>query len=213
MNRTKYFFATLVICALSMQFAYAQPTCVAPEIQQDIVVDITGVELYGLEGDPDNVVMLICNAALANGEVSHVGWDNVLLDPVGASWCSEGQFVFNGGELLLTPHIGDDDVGPCDVSGSGGLIALADVAIPNLMADADGCITLEFVDTFDDFAGAVDAVWASGVITLAGCGEPVPTVPTVGEWGVIVLGLFIMIAGVVFIRTRETQLMTEAVKA
>lgn len=187
--------------------AFAQPTCVAPEVQQDIVVDFTGVESVDGPGAPGNTILTVCNPALANGMVTFIDIQNMEAVPIGASWCSEVTLDFGPGLFTLNPHV-ENNPGPCAplTLPNVDLVAAGVGALP---ADAAGCVMIEISESFDDVAGAVDAIFASGIMTLSGCGEAIveeaAPIPTLGEWGMIALVLLMLILGVTYLRTESVN--------
>jgi hypothetical protein len=123
---------------------------------------------WDLQGDPDNVVVtldlnaLLGGAAGADAFVTGIGWD-VTVTTTDPSWLSEATYNFNG-EIFVTPGIGEDVPGTNSYS-SGGILDLGDNALPDILA-AGGILTIEFFDSFDDFADAIDG-FSSGTLTLA----------------------------------------------
>jgi hypothetical protein len=123
---------------------------------------------WDLQGDPDNVVVtldlnaLLGGAAGADAFVTGIGWD-VTVTTTDPSWLSEATYNLNG-EIFVSPGAGDDFPGSSSYS-SGGILDLGDNALPDSLA-AGGILTIEFFDSFDDFADAIDG-FSSGTLTLA----------------------------------------------
>jgi hypothetical protein len=123
---------------------------------------------WDLQGDPDNVVVtldlnaLLGGAAGADAFVTGLGWD-VTVTSTDPSWLSEATYSFNG-EIFVTPGVGEDFPGTNSYS-SGGILDLGDNGLPDILA-AGGILTIEFFDSFDDFADAIDG-FSSGTLTLA----------------------------------------------
>ncbi len=119
----------------------------------------------------------------ANATVIGIGWDNVVITTVGASWLSEAAIGFLNSPvgLQLTP-VTTSGTGTGGPASSGGILDLASID-PDFpfQVGADGMLNLEFFETYDDVAGAVDANWISGTLT-------VQYVPTPGALAVLGLG-------------------------
>lgn len=159
----------------------------------DLLVDISGTESWDPELDPDNTVL---NVGIPGSEVTGIGWD-CTLSTVGASWLSEATMSFQG-EIYLTVGVGDDFAGTSAYS-SGGVVVLADIPLPNIVV-AGGTMPVEFFESFDDVADAVDAVFTSGSITVQYAGGA--AVPTVSEWGLIILTAMLLL-GVVMMSLKS----------
>ena len=216
MNKIKHAITLMVFVLIgTTAFAQPQPVCTAPQVVQEIVIDLAGQESVDLQGAPGNTVLTICNPQLANELLTNIVVENLNLTTVGFSWCSEATIDIAGGALIFNPHAGETAPGPAPsnlcttpFNDPGTDLAALGILIP---ADANGCITVELFETFDDVAGATDGVWTSGVITLSGCGEPTPEVvevapiPTLGEWGLIALSILMVIFGVVYMRREQTK--------
>lgn len=208
MNKIKHAIALMVFVLIGTT-AFAQPiSCVAPEVQQDIVIDLTGLESVDGPGSPLNTVLTVCNPALANGEITVFNAENIVLESLGASWCNESDIDF-GGFATLTPHT-EGNPGPCAPVNLVDLDLVA-LGFPFLL-DADGCIVIEISESFDDVAMGTDAIYTSGIITLSGCGEAIAPpmeeaapIPTLGEWGLISLALLMVIFGITYMRREQTK--------
>ncbi len=152
----------------SFVMAAAAAGFVASAASAEIVtVDLTNVNSWDGLGDADNDVLSLDLAAaigLPSGSevvVDAIGWD-VTIETIGGSWLSEARIAYDDSgdgtpEIFLTPGFGDDFAGS-DAYSSGGLLVLADAAIPDLVL-ADGVLTLEFYEGFDDVADEIDAIW------------------------------------------------------
>ena len=123
---------------------------------------------WDLQGDADNVVFtldlnaLVGGAAGADAFVTGLGWD-VTVTTTDPSWLSEATYNFND-EIFVTPGVGEDFPGTNSYS-SGGILDLGDNGLPDITA-AGGILTIEFFDSFDDFADAIDG-FSSGTLSLA----------------------------------------------
>ena len=150
----------------------------APLAAADVLTyDVTGTDSWDLQGDSDNTVVVIDVAAdlgLASGSsvtLSALGWD-VVLSSVGASWLSEMTVTFNG-EISITPGAGDDLAGISAPYSSGGLLDLTDNALDDIIL-SDGLLTLEFWDSYEDGADAIDGMWDSGTLSYEANATVVP---------------------------------------
>lgn len=166
------------------------------------VVDIAGEQSWDTLNDTSNTVIAVPLGAGAS--MTGIGWD-VCLTTVGGSWLSEGRFYFDGSDqdlsgLFLTPGVGDNFSGS-DCYSSGGTIDLSDNAIPDIPILADGNLYIQLFEGFDDVADAVDADWVAPS-TLTIVYDPPVAVPTVNEWGMIVLGVALL-GGVVWMTLRS----------
>ncbi|KAA0216703.1 MAG: hypothetical protein DYG94_12950 [Leptolyngbya sp. PLA3] len=132
-----------------------------------VTIEFTGdVESWDFELDSSNVVAVFDMGGPAT--IHGIGWD-VTLSTVGASWLTEAYVNFGelGGTpgLYLHPGAGTNSPGTASYS-SGGIIDLTDNGIPDVVM-ASGMLRLEFFESFDDVADAVDAYWRAGsTITL-----------------------------------------------
>lgn len=166
----------------------------------EIDVDIAGVQTWDLEGDGDNIVV---NVPVPLGaSMNGVGWDTVLTT-VGLSWGSEATMGFSGDAAFNEVYLNVSSTGAPvagQASSSGGVIKLADVLIPDINA-SNGDVNIEFFETFDDVAGAADATFDSGTVTIQYTGGG-PAVPTVTQWGLIVTTV-LLFAGVVYVSMRR----------
>lgn len=155
-------------------------------------LDITGVEHWDAQGDPDNTVLA---EVLGPGAVmTGVGWD-VTLTTVGASWLSEAVSYFDGSDqdlsgLFLTVGVGNGMPGTMTFS-SGGIIDLSDNGIPNIPVLADETLYIEFFESFVDNDGSADSVYDPvSTYDIVGIGFVTPgsfPIPTLGTIGLITL--------------------------
>lgn len=129
-------------------------------------IDVDGVESWDGPGDADNTILVVDLAdalGLAGGSsvtITGIGWD-VVISTVGASWLSEATVSFEG-LVTVSPGAGNDAPGSMAFT-SGGLLDLTDNGIPDIVL-ADGLLTLEFFEGYDDVADAVDSVWGSSFL-------------------------------------------------
>jgi len=115
--------------------------------------------------------------------VTGIGWSNVTIQTVGASWLSEATIGFLDSPIGLQLSPGSADATPgTGTYSSGGILDLAsiDPTFP-FTAGADGIVNLEFFEGFVDNAGSADAFYLSGTLTIQ-------YVPTPGALAVLGLG-------------------------
>ena len=138
-----------------------------------IVLDVAGAVSMDAQGDPDNQTA-IC---ITGDSITGVGWDNVGITTVGASWLSEATLLMGTpttpAQINLTPS---STAAPGSESGltSNGIIDLTDISLPDIVLGSDP-LRLEFYEGFDDNPDAPDANWDSGLITFAGINLEVQT--------------------------------------
>jgi hypothetical protein len=187
------FCALLTSTALAGQISDVGPTdavktpsaagSYTPSPARDTVIDfdVTGIDSWDLVGDPSNTLILL-DVAAAVGQPSGtpvamtgIGWD-VTLTAFGTSWLSELRVYFDDNiapdlvGLFLRPGAGNDFPGTAGFS-SGGVIDLTDVGIPDVMLP-NGILRMEFHETFDDVANAIDGEWVRGKLQIAATPEP-----------------------------------------
>ena len=165
-----------MILGLSLSFA---------TVADVITLDISGAASWDLEGDSDNDVLLIDLGGGGPATLDGIGWD-LTITTVGGSWLSEAVIGFGStaspNEINLTAGAGDNFPG-VDTYSSGGIITFADIPIPDIIL-ADGVLRIEFFESFDDVADAIDSTY-EGTLTLSGTGFASP--PTVAEPSTLVL--------------------------
>lgn len=144
-------------------------------------IDLAGIQSWDAAGSPNNHTLSIFIGA--NVTVAYIGWDNVVIETNGASWLSEARINFLASPigLNLAPGSADAFPGAGGPYSSGGLIDLAalDPTYP-FQVGADGMLHIEFFESFDDVAGAPDAVWLSGTLSI--------NFPTPGGTAVLLAG-------------------------
>jgi hypothetical protein len=168
-----------------------------------LVLDISGEQSWDALNDASNTVLLIPLGAGAS--MTGIGWD-VNLATVGASWLNEARFYFDGSDqdltgLFLTPGAGNNFPGAANFT-SGGPLDLTDNGIPDIPILADGNLWIQLNESFDDVNDAVDADWTAGSELTIVYEGGAPAVPTVGEWGLVTLGV-VLLGGVVFMSLRR----------
>ena len=146
-----------------------------------VVLDVTGAESWDAYGAASNDIWVIDAAAalgLPSGTavtMNGIGWD-VGITTVGGSFLSEARMYFDdniapdGVGLWLTPGYLDGFAGSGFYYDPG--IDLEDNGIPNVPLP-DGLLRIEFNESYDDAAGAVDADYtATSTLTLDLVPEP-----------------------------------------
>jgi hypothetical protein len=140
-----------------------------PLADPDAICDsiaLAGQDSWDPLGDPSNDVLTTSSCPT----VDDIGWVNADLSTVGASWGTEAQIQASAsdgsGAQQLDPFTGIN--GPCAPCGpvSGSLGA----AVPLL---GDMVLRLEFYETFDDVADAIDANWTGGTLDVDSQAIPV----------------------------------------
>ena len=130
-----------------------------------LTVNLVNTESWDLQFDPSNVTAAIDINALAGlpaGSlviVHGIAWD-VTINTVGGSWLSEAyvsQVDLNGNGIYLHPGAGDNFAGTAAYN-SGGWIDYTDNGLPETML-TDGVLYMEYFESFDDVADAIDAYW------------------------------------------------------
>ncbi len=145
-------------------------------------IDLAGIQSWDAAGSPFNHRISLFIGA--NATVVGIGWENVVIETFGDSWLSETRINFLNSPVGLNLAPGSANAFP-GVGGpysSGGLLDLAslDPTFP-FQVGADGMLHLEFFESFDDVAGAPDAVWLSGTLMI--------NYPAPGSLGAMAAGL------------------------
>ncbi|MEM1330327.1 MAG: PEP-CTERM sorting domain-containing protein [Planctomycetota bacterium] len=148
-------------------------------------IDISGINSWDLEGAFDNE-SITSDIAAALGAASGtpvgidgIGWD-VSLDTVGASWLSEATILFDDADapgsltsIALTVGVGDDFAGSASYSSSG-VLDLAGAGLGDIEL-SQGNLLLDFFESYDDVAGAIDATFGAGsTLTISAYVVPAP---------------------------------------
>ena len=138
-----------------------------------LVIDVSGAESYGFQGDALNQVLSVLVGSGAS--ITNIAWD-VNLTTLGLSWADENTMFFAGAESV-NPGFGDAfTVSNANYAGS---------QASGIVLGLDGLLSIEFHEVgFDDNVG-VDSFYGQGsTVTLSGTGF----VPAPGSLAVLGLG-------------------------
>ena len=130
-----------------------------------MTIDISGIDSWDAQLAAGNTILdvFVSDAAVITG----ISW-NVNLTTYNGSWASEAVLGFEG-QINLTPGSADGFSVSNANYNSGGVVDISDAGLPNITVGADGLLTIEFFESFDDAAGAADATWLAGSsITIVG---------------------------------------------
>jgi MYXO-CTERM domain-containing protein len=141
----------------------------------ELVIDISGSNSWGFQGDAQNEILNILVGAGAN--ITNIAWD-VNLTTVAPSWFEEFTMGFEGNSEAANPGFGDA-FGGTNMNYAGNQAS-------GIVLGGDGMLDIEFYEVnFDDIAFGVDTIVEAGsTITLTGTGF----VPTPGSLAVLGLG-------------------------
>lgn len=152
-----------------------------------LVVDVTGVQSFGVQGNAGNTVLSYNIGAGAT--VTSIGFD-VNLTAISPSWLSEIRLAFtdsSGNGVRLTPGGGDEFQGTASYSG---YYELSDFDLV-FQVGADGILRLEFYESFNDYVG-VDGSWNFGTLTFGITPAAVIDVPEPGTGMLLGAGLAVL---------------------
>tara|TARA_E500000318_G_scaffold1676_3_gene2174 strand:+ start:9268 stop:9768 length:501 start_codon:yes stop_codon:yes gene_type:complete len=121
-----------------------------------ITIDVSGVNSWGFQGDPQNEFINVFVGAGAS--ITNIAWD-VNLTTLGISWADENTMTFNGAESVNVA-LGDAfTVSNANYAGSQG---------SGLVLDASGMLSIEVHEVgFDDNPGDIDSFFNSGTVTIS----------------------------------------------
>ena len=174
---------TIAISALALSFAMAAPANAATFT---VDIDLDNIESFGELGDPSNVILTRLLAP--NATITGLGFD-VTLEAFTPSWLSELTVYFLDSPvgLQLTPGVGEDVPGVGSFS-SGGIINLADIDPTFVFTlGADGILSLEFFEGFDDSSVSPDGIW-NGTLTVQYEADAIPGIPEPTTWAMMIGG-------------------------
>ncbi len=160
----------------------------------------------------------------AGNALTGIAWDTHL-ETVGASWLSEASVLFSDSTGSADPNGINLTVSATDAPGiedqsSGGVVPFAAIPLNDIVAGPDGILRLQFFDSFDDNANAVDANWSRLVTGAAVCpgiflqctnqaacdsamglsGVGPAVVPTLGKFGLLAAMLALLVGTVLVLR-------------
>ncbi len=138
-----------------------------------IDIDLTGVNSNDGLGEAFNEVL---SYDLGDIVLTGIAWDNVQADGFGSpSWGNEMTMNVNGAfSISFFPSEGSGSAGgPWGPASSGGIIDL-EGALGSYVALEGAALTLEFFEAYDDAAGATDATYTSGIVTIEYSVVPAP---------------------------------------
>lgn len=145
------------------------------------IIDVAGTDSWDAYGSPNNVRADV--QLKPNGHVVGIGWD-VTLTAFDPSWRSEIRVDLTDSAITdgigLAPGAADTSPGGPTAYSSGGIIDLVGAGL-DFFVGADGVLSLEFYEGFDDAAGVIDGEWNQGVLTVV-------WVPAPGAAAVLGLG-------------------------
>lgn len=177
--------STLTKTLVSLSFLACTSLFAAP-----LVVDVTGIQSWGLQGSAGNTV-LTYNVG-AGATVTSIGY-NVNITAISPSWLSEISVKFTdsiGNGVQLKPSANDVQ-GTASYSG---YFELSDFDL-DLQVGADGILRLEFYESFNDYLG-VDGSWNFGTLTFGITPLAVVDVPEPGTGMLLGAGLGVMACAV-----------------
>lgn len=155
-------------------------------------IDLSGVAVWDLQGDPDNIFLMLDLGA--GSTITGIGYDLVITteDP---SWLSEVNIDFANtsgmGSVNFIPGPGDEFSGE-GIYSYGGIVDLIALGF-DFVLDDDGLLKIEFYDSIANFPDAPDAFFKdNSLLTIQY--KPVPN-----PGSMALLGL----AGLVAIRRRR----------
>ncbi len=142
-----------------------------------LVIDVSGANSWGFQGDAQNEIMNVLVGAGAN--ITNIAWD-VNLTTIGLSWADENNMGFFGNSVVVNPGAGDAfTVVNANYAGS---------VATDFTLGGDGNLDIEFYEIgFDDNAGAIDSFYEAGS-TVTITYTPAPS-------ALAVLGLGGLVAG------------------
>lgn len=170
-----------------------------------LVVDVSGIESWDGIDDLSNTVLAIPLGAGAS--FTGIGWD-VNITTQGGSWLSEAAvYMDNSAQaagISLSPGAGDNFAGS-DAYSSGGVVDFGSIPLPDISILGDGNLYLQFFEGFDDANDVIDATWdAPSTLTIKYTPGAPPAVPTVSQWGLVLLGVGLLGGVVVMTMRRKT---------
>lgn len=127
-------------------------------------INVAGIASFDGYGSAGNTVL--SNVLPANAHIIGIGWVTTQT-ATAPSWLSEMVVSFESTSTFavqLTPAVGDDFSGTSNYT-SGGIVDLVGLTL-DFNLDADGLLKMQFFESFNDFANAVDGRWDAGTISI-----------------------------------------------
>ena len=172
--------------------AVAQTSSLAPTlppaalaITTDYVLDVTGIQSWGLFSDPLNIRRTL-NVG-ANARIVGLGW-NFTQTATAPSFLSHMTVAMGSSAGASLGFVGDDldNFSGTKSYDSGGVLDLV-LAGADFSVLGDGELRFEFFETVDDFANAADGTWGSGTLTIRV--EQASVVPEPSTYALLATGL------------------------
>ena len=126
---------------------------------ETLTIDLAGILSYDSYGSAGNVVLNF--SELAGATITGVAWENVVGngDDSGATWGNEMNMAFEGIlNVQFFPGEGDTT--------AGGIWGPAEGSFATSLDVGDDGLEVEFYEGYDDIAGAADAHYESGTVTI-----------------------------------------------
>lgn len=121
-----------------------------------LTIDVSGVNSWGFQGDPQNEFIDVFVGAGAT--ITNIAWD-VNLTTLGISWADENTMTFNGAESVNVAAGDAFTVSNANYAGS---------QASGLVLDASGMLSIEVHEVgFDDNPGDIDSFFNSGTVTIS----------------------------------------------
>ncbi|MBL4772721.1 MAG: hypothetical protein JKX98_03705 [Alcanivoracaceae bacterium] len=165
---------------------------------------VAGASWDGLD-DPSNVIA----NCVSGDSITGFSWTDLTLETEGASWLSEAVILFSdsaGGQGIAFTLSATNAPG-VEVSSSAGIVDLTDLALPDIVALADGMLQVQLYEDFDDADDVIDANFTSGTMRIfgtnltatpgPGCNfvAPPKIIPTTNWYSLFALMLVLMFFG------------------